>query len=324
MVVAAVLSFTGCYNDFDDPAPAKVWTEADFNKDQIITIKQLKDIYYAKYAPGSTAGLGKYVEITEDYVIRGKVISSDQAGNVYKSLYIYDETSQSGIELKLMVSNYVYYHMGQTIYVKTKGMALGNYRYMISLGMTPTEADIEKNYANRNLENQLLINEHICPGAMGELTENDVLVITPSNYEIALNDDALGRLVRFEGLTYKEGTSGNNFYPSYLEAIYENGKTEATYTSKSYISEGLTPTYAYSYNNQRYYGSAWFSYGGTTTEDKGNYIVRVSGYSNFALQPLPEAGATGDITAIYTKYSSSSGGFITYQLLVNSFNDINF
>ena len=42
MVVAAVLSFTGCYNDFDDPAPAKVWTEADFNKDQIITIKQLK------------------------------------------------------------------------------------------------------------------------------------------------------------------------------------------------------------------------------------------------------------------------------------------
>ncbi len=52
MVVAAVLSFTGCYNDFDDPAPAKVWTEADFNKDQIITIKQLKDIYYAKYDSG--------------------------------------------------------------------------------------------------------------------------------------------------------------------------------------------------------------------------------------------------------------------------------
>ena len=92
----------------------------------------------------------------------------------------------------------MYYHMGQTIYVKTKGMALGNYRYMISLGMPPTEADIEKNYANRNLENQLLINEHICPGAMGELTENDVLVITPSNYETALNDDALGRLVRFD------------------------------------------------------------------------------------------------------------------------------
>ena len=108
MFVAVVFSFTSCYNDFDDPAPAKVWSDADFNKDQFIGIKQLKDMFYAKYAPTSTAGLGKYVEITEDYVIRGKVISSDQAGNVYKSLYIYDETSQSGIELKLMVSNYVW------------------------------------------------------------------------------------------------------------------------------------------------------------------------------------------------------------------------
>ena len=166
MVVAVVFSFTGCYNDFDDPAPAKVWTDADFSSEQIITIKQLKDMFYAKYAPSSTAGLGKYVEITEDYVIRGKVISSDQAGNVYKSLYIYDETSQSGIELKLMVSNYVYYHIGQTIYVKTKGMALGNYRYMLSLGAMPTAADIEKKYANRNLENQLLVNEHICSGKL--------------------------------------------------------------------------------------------------------------------------------------------------------------
>ena len=194
MVVAVVFSITGCYNDFDDPAPAKVWTDADFSSEQIITIKQLKDMFYAKYAPSSTAGLGKYVEITEDYVIRGKVISSDQAGNVYKSLYIYDETSQSGIELKLMVSNYVYYHIGQTIYVKTKGMALGNYRYMLSLGAMPTAADIEKKYANRNLENQLLVNEHICPGAMGELTDDDILVITPENYQTALNDDALGRL----------------------------------------------------------------------------------------------------------------------------------
>ena len=183
MVVAVVFSITGCYNDFDDPAPAKVWTDADFSSEQIITIKQLKDMFYAKYAPSSTAGLGKYVEITEDYVIRGKVISSDQAGNVYKSLYIYDETSQSGIELKLMVSNYVYYHIGQTIYVKTKGMALGNYRYMLSLGAMPTAADIEKKYANRNLENQLLVNEHICPGAMGELTDDDILVITPENYQ---------------------------------------------------------------------------------------------------------------------------------------------
>ena len=86
----------------------------------------------------------------------------------------------------------------------------------------------------------------------------------------------------------------------------------------------MTPTYAYSYNNQRYYGSSWFSYNEGNPTSTGNYIVRVSGYANFALQPLPENGKTGDITAIYTKYSSKSGGFIKYQLLVNSMNDIQF
>ena len=85
----------------------------------------------------------------------------------------------------------------------------------------------------------------------------------------------------------------------------------------------MTPTYAYSYNNQRYYGSSWFSFGGTSTSS-GNYIVRVSGYANFALQPLPQNGQKGDITAIYTKYSAKKGNYIKYQLLVNSMNDIKF
>ena len=57
MVVAAVLSFTGCYNDFDDPAPAKVWTEADFNKDQIITIKQPGRCRYIRERSQPTASL---------------------------------------------------------------------------------------------------------------------------------------------------------------------------------------------------------------------------------------------------------------------------
>ena len=100
-------------------------------------------------------------------------------------------------------------------------------------------------------------------------------------------------------------------------------KAGAVYENKYYAEEGLTPTYAYSYGGNRYYGSSWFAYDNTTSTG-GNYILRVSGYSNFALQPLPADGAKGNITAIYTKYSSKSGGYIKYQLLVNSMNDIDF
>ncbi len=322
IVLAAVFSLAGCYNDFDDPAPAKVWTKEDFSKEQLISIKDFKNLFYSIYG-NSASSLGKTLEIKEDYVIHGKVISSDQAGNVYKSLYIYDEESEAAIELKLMVSNYVYYHPGQEIFVKTKGLAIGSYRYMLSVGGMPTAEDIAKGYANRNLETQNQINAHIFPGALGEVTDKDILIVTPDNYKTALNDNALGRLVRFEGLTYKEGTMDGDKYPQYLETVYLNGSTTATYTNKYYTEEGLPATYAYSYAGERYYGSSLFTYGGTSPS-VGNYIVRVSGYANFALQPLPENGATGTITAIYTKYSSKNGGYIKYQLLVNSMDDIKF
>lgn len=322
MLAVVTLGFSGCYNEFEEPAPAKVWTKEDFSGSKLISIKDFKQLFYKEYGSGASS-LGKTLEITDDYVISGKVISSDQAGNVYKSVYIYDEASESAIELKLMVSNYVYFQLGQTLFVKTKGLAIGSYRYMLSVGGMPTAEDISKGYANRNLESNLFVNQHVFKGELGSLTASDTLVVTPNNFKTALNDDALGRLVRFEGLTYKEGTFDGDKYPQYLETTYPNGSTTADYVNKYYAEEGLTPTYAYSYDGNRYYGSSLFCYDNATTTS-GNYIVRVSGYSNFALQPLPSDGATGDITAIYTKYSSKSGGYIKYQLLLNSMNDINF
>lgn len=322
MVIAATLSISSCYNEFEEPAPAKVWTKEDFAQSKYISIKDFKQLFYAAHG-NSAASLGKSLEITEDYVISGRVISSDQAGNVYKSVYIYDDASESAIELKLMVSNYVSFPIGQTVFVKAKGLAIGNYRYMLSVGGAPTKSDIDKGYANRNIEQSVFLNRHIFKGKIVKPTAADTLVITPENYKEKLNDDALGRLVRFEGLTYKEGTFDKERYPQYLETTYPNGSTTAQYTNKYYAEEGLDATYAYSKDGNHYYGSSLFGYEGTSMAS-GNYIVRVSGYANFALQLLPANRAKGDITAIYTKYSSKSGGFVKYQLLINSFDDIRF
>lgn len=325
------LSFGSCYNDFDDPAPAKVWADADFADEQMISIREFKQLFYDKYGNGASS-LAQHLEITDDYVISGKVISSDQAGNVYKSVYIYD--GEEAIELKLMVSNYVYYQMGQTLYVRTKGLSIGCYRYMLSVGLPPTADDIAKGYANRNLETRMDLDAHVLEGAEGELTDADILTVNASNYQTALTDDKLGCLVRFEGLAYKAGTLGSNRYPMYLEATYPNNSTQAVYTSKYYEDEGLTPTYAYSHDGDHYYGSALFTFdyssnngGNASTAAPGCFIVRVSGYANFATQPLPtdDGGQTkGNITGIYTKYSSKDGRYPVYQLLINEFADIEF
>lgn len=111
LAVTASLFFVGCYNDFDTPAPAKVWTDADFSDSKIISIKELKDIFEEAY-PG-TSGIGQSLTITDDLVIRGKVISSDQAGNVYKSMYLYDESCQSAIEIKVTSGYYITYAPGR-------------------------------------------------------------------------------------------------------------------------------------------------------------------------------------------------------------------
>ncbi len=318
MIVAVVLGFTACYNDFDEPAPTKYWTAEDFAGSQIVTIKEFKQLFTDQYGTGASS-LAKTYEVTEDYVISGKVISSDQQGNVYKAVYIYDGTA--AIELKLMVSNYVYYHVGQTIFVKTKGLAIGNYRYMLSVGAMPSDADIANGYANTNIDTAPELEKHIFIGQLGQLTASDTITVNASNYATKLNDNYLGCLIRFEGINYKTGTYDGDTYPQYLEVTYPNGQTQGVYTNKYYDQENLIPTYAYNYGNDRYYGSSWFGFG-TSTSGAGNYIVRVSGYANFADTPLPTTGASGDLTAIYTKYSSKSGGFIKYQLLMNGINDV--
>ncbi|MGL5981302.1 MAG: DUF5689 domain-containing protein [Phocaeicola sp.] len=322
VMLLAAFSMSSCYEKFDDPAPARVWEDSDFSDATIISIKELKDLFYKQYGDGA-ASLARTYEVTENYVIRGKIISSDQAGNVYKSVYIYDEKSEAAIELKLMVSNWVNYHVGQTVYVRAKGMAIGSYRYMLSLGAMPTEEDIAKGYANRNMEDYIQVSKHIFLGARGTLNANDYLEVDGTSYN-KLTDSDLGRLVRFKDLSYNVGTLDGDRYPQYLEVTYPGGSTTGVYTNKYFEDEGLPPTYAYNYNNNRYYGTSWFGYKGATSTTVGNYLVRVSGYANFGLHKLPAEDSKGNLTAIYTKYSSKSGGYIKYQLLVNSSNDIEF
>ena len=322
LTLAVGIVLAGCYNDFDNPAPAKVYTDKDFTETgaEIISIKDLKAKFYEKWGHDAN-GLGRRVVIEDDVVIKGKVISSDAEGNVYKSLYIYD--GEQAIELRLMNDNYVNYPLGQIVYVKAQGLSLASYRYMLSLGAapalepdgtfpndTPSEHDFSAS-GNSNIPTTEMVQQYVYRGELDTITEADVTVVDKDNYKTVLNDDLLGCLIRFEGLRSSYTTVDSNTYPNYLENV--NG----VYTNKYYQDEGLPITWAYNYDNTKYYGSSLFTYETTPTSlESGSYVVRVSGYARFALKELPADNAMVNITAIYTKYSSRTGGFITYQLLV--------
>ena len=209
------------YGNLSDRGTNGAWSNTKF---KIIG----KELYPRDYATKP-----EFIFEGKDVYIKGKVISDDNEGNVYKSLYIQDETS--GIELKLNNNVGLKYKKGTWVYVRLEGLYLGNYRMMLSLGGPPSEsinkAEEHKYYGNSNLELQSMIDQHVFVGeSAGELTVGsydqwhpngetiDIITVTPDNYLKVFNPKKIevrgrlktfqmsqrelmfGRLMRFEGL----------------------------------------------------------------------------------------------------------------------------
>lgn len=116
---AGMLTLVSCVKgDFDEP-PIFIPT-VDFESNTSI----------ADLKTGYSGGLDS---IATDLIIQGKVVGNDESGNLYKKLVIQDATA--GIEILLnKTSLYNEYKLGQTVYVKCKGMYMGNYGGLIQLG----------------------------------------------------------------------------------------------------------------------------------------------------------------------------------------------
>jgi len=170
-IIFAALSFiaVSCTQKFDEPDSfVPVVMESN------TTISALKALRTS----------GSY-EVLDSLVISGKVVSSDEDGNFYRTFYIQDETG--GIELKVGKTNLQsYYKEGQTIYVKARHLVLGSYGGMVSLG----ERSLESKYENGYIDTDLRVAETIFRGALGDK-------VTP--YEITaanqITDSRLGTLV---------------------------------------------------------------------------------------------------------------------------------
>ena len=110
-LVAVAVMTVGCYEKFETVAPREVYSDESFEQkfpDAVhITIAELKYAFGDISNTGVNSAwsntkyklIGEDIFAHEDVYIKGVVTSDDTEGNVYKSLYIQDETS--GIELKL-------------------------------------------------------------------------------------------------------------------------------------------------------------------------------------------------------------------------------
>lgn len=352
------LMFVGCYEQFETPKqPVEMSDELmQAMGMEHITIKQMKDMFFDLNNSGSTNSKTetKYKRFVADksecteyelsndhyiegnYYIKGKVVSNDEQGNIYKSLHIFDGTA--AIELKLTNGLFAEFPCNLDtlescwVYVRLQGLYLGSFRMMLSLGDVPTESlnayGVYKYYANSNIVSpnrvaQFVFKGEDCKLTMGKNTTDDIYVVDNYNESKTIyNADFLGRLIQFNNLTvtyrgvadgnedttddYAALTSGSNtnIYPSWLctSGIIVDGAVQYVVSKPWY-------KLAYSINNISLYGSVALCYpeaiSTTHASTPGFYTARTSGYSRFGNNFVPENGAQGSLLAIYAIYSHS-------------------
>lgn len=225
-IIAAAILAVGCYEKFTEVEPVALMDDLTFESmfpdAERITIAELKYAFGTISNTGVNSGwnntiyklIGEDIFVGHDVYIKGKVTSDDTEGNVYKSLYVQDETT--GIELKLNNNVGIKYKKGSWVYIRLTGLYLGNYRMMLSLGGAPSEswnkAGEHKYYANSNLETQEIIDQHVFPGraaenglVVGDFEQwnyyepsIDIIRVTPQNYEEVFSP----KKVRIEGKFY--------------------------------------------------------------------------------------------------------------------------
>lgn len=275
------------------------------------TIAELKSLYIK---PGNP------VLIEEDIVIGGQVISSDQSGNIYRSLYIQDETG--AIEVKIGKSSlYSDYKLGQWVYVKCKGLALGQYGGMLQIGYRtdePAWAGVTSSYETAYIDVQYLIDNHIFKGRLD--TPVKPMLIDAAGIK---NEANFGRFVRVEGLTYgnqifvilydkadnstylRDKTYGVNTWAmsqnGFKAYMTPNGKAEPQSAFDGAVTkESWQALYDAA---SAYTLSQYFKLGSTDLQ------VRTSGYAKFADAKIDDAilkGAKVNLTGILTYYNGNN------------------
>lgn len=143
-----------------------------------------------------------------NFWIKGQIVSEDRSGNIYREMYLQDATG--AIDLKIGKSSlYSEYSLGQWIYVKCDGLTLGSYKDMPQLGLEADKTETNE-YESSYIDLQTVINDHVFKGqkdtpvAPQTITEEDLKASLNFPANPGFNGELWGKLVKLEGLVYKD------------------------------------------------------------------------------------------------------------------------
>lgn len=184
----ASLALFACERDYDAP----LLTEPEYTGPAAnITISELR-------TENAAAAEDAPIIITKDQVLKAVITGNDESGNIFKKIYLQDETG--AIEMEVDQSSvYNYYPVGQTVYVDLNGLSISVYGNEQQLGhpegylfRTPWE-DFEKHVSKDGWANP----ENAKPVVIDDIS---TINAAPDNYKF--------KLVQFTGVTFQNGGKG--------------------------------------------------------------------------------------------------------------------
>ncbi|MFM7646297.1 MAG: DUF5689 domain-containing protein [Sphingomonadales bacterium] len=190
LILSASL-LTGCKKTFTDPAdPGTPSMVANTN---IRTVK-------ARYTSGAP------IAITEELIIEGIVSCDDRSGNYYQQIAIQDTTG--GILLRLAGNNlFNQYPVGRKLFVKLKGLYLGQYGGTLQFGGGIDSAFISQGGVTLLAAN--LFDQHIVKGALSQpLTPK---VVSISQLTTTLQDPYISTLIQINELEVSAADTSKNY-----------------------------------------------------------------------------------------------------------------
>ncbi|MCH5600133.1 DUF5689 domain-containing protein [Niabella ginsengisoli] len=185
-LIAMVAIAASCNRQFDAP-PENVDPEIDVT----MSIMDLKARYKAT---------GNFKRIEDEQIISGIVIADDRSGNFYKQIIIQDETG--GIPVLLDGNNvYTQYPVGRRVFIKLKGMMLGDYGGTIQVGLDSSRSS-DGRFLNLDGIPQVMFDEYIIKGSFNNTVTPKL--ISPDDFINNMKDPLLSTLVQINNAEFRD------------------------------------------------------------------------------------------------------------------------
>jgi hypothetical protein len=137
-------------------------------------------------------------EITDDVIIGGIVCMDDRSGNYYKKIVVQDETG--GIEIEIDQTNlYTDYPVGRKVYIRCKGLYLGNYFELPQLGAAPDER------GSLTQINGTMVDDYIVKASFPNIIKIDTFSY---NDLTSIDDSKVNTLVAIRDVQFADGDAG--------------------------------------------------------------------------------------------------------------------